>query len=335
VAFAGGLGVLVLAAGAGIQHYGGFAPTSGVLVLDVAVGPPITATDVGEDAAASTTSSLVTGATAPAVVPPSTTTTAPPPPARAPYVVVVGDSTAAGLATGLQQWGADTGRLRVASVTSPGCATYSGTEFRVRDGYIFTPVGCDALFRGAADLARTEAADALVVFIGSSQLADWRYPDRSGWHHIEEPAIGAEYRTAMAEALGQLESAGIPILWADVPTPDWDLDAFSDLLGSGGVPGSGTVTMNDPERAAALNALATAVITSHPAATIFPWTSHLAGPDGTIGEDLRADGLHVSAERIPELAETWLMDLLDRTYDEVVARAPDRLTEPADHAWSR
>jgi hypothetical protein len=239
------------------------------------------------------------------------------------------------LASGLQRWGADTGRLRVTSVTSPGCATYSGIEFRVREGYIFTPKGCSTLFSGAAALAVAEQADAFVVFIGSSQLADWRYAGRSGWHDLQEPIITNEYRDALASALTELEGAGIPVLWADVPTPDWDLDEFSALVGSGAVPGAGAVTMNDPARAATLNSLTSAVVATHPQTVVFPWASHLAGPDGTVPDEMRADGLHISDDRIPEIAEGWLMDLLDQSYDEVVGRAPAGLAPPADHTWSR
>jgi hypothetical protein len=120
-----------------------------------------------------------------------------------------------------------------------------------------------------------------------------------------------------------------------VPTPDWDLDEFSELVGSGAVPGAGPITMNDPARAASLNSLTSAGIATHPQAVVFAWASHLAGPDGTVPDEMRSDGLHVTQDRIPEIAEGWLMDLLDQSYDEVVARAPVGLSPPADHTWSR
>jgi hypothetical protein len=323
-------------AGAGIQHYG-VPSTTGITALEVAVGPTVTVglpSDGGDDPDPDPTTTTVADPADPSPSPPPAPAAAPAP-ARAPHVVIVGDSTAAGLATGLQQWGADTGRLRVTSVTSPGCATHSGTEFRVRTGYVFTPKGCEALFGGAAALAVAEEADAFVVFIGSAQLADWRYPDRTGWHHLQEPAITAEYRQAMRRALAELDGAGIPILWADVPTPDWDLDEFSALMGSGAVPGAGPITMNDPARTATLNALDAEEIAAHPMAVIFPWKEHLEGPDGTVPDDMRSDGLHIADDQIPGIAEGWLMALLDAGYDEVVARAPAGLSPPTDQAWSR
>ena len=246
---------------------------------------------------------------------------------------MVGDSTAEVIGRGLAAWGTDSGRLRVTALTSSGCATHSGTRLRVREGYEFAPNGCPELFPSAARVAREEAVDAIVVFIGSSQLADWEYPGRSGWLSIPDAGVRQGYDGALRAALATLDEADVPILWADVPTPEWDLEVFGEMLG-GPMPGSGDVVMNDPERAAILNGLDRRIIGAHPTAALLPWAEHLAGPDGTISKDVRPDGLHVDEEKVDELAEAWLEDLLDGAYDAVVARAGGSLRPPEAHTWA-
>ncbi|MGH9273697.1 MAG: SGNH hydrolase domain-containing protein, partial [Acidimicrobiales bacterium] len=252
---------------------------------------------------------------------------------HAPHVLVVGDSTAAGIGRALGDWAVDTGRLRVTSVTSAGCATYSGTRMRVRDGYEFSPKGCDELFTTAASTALQQHVDAIVVFIGSSQLADWTYQGRDGWLGVTDPQVRSGYEGALAQSLAQLAEAGVPVLWADLPTPDWDLEEFGERIG-GPLPGRGDVTLNDPVRAAVVNEVDAETVPSHPMTVIWPWREHLAGPDGTIPPAVRPDGLHVDEARVGEFADAWLFDLLDASYDQVVARQPAGLRPPSDNTWA-
>ena len=248
---------------------------------------------------------------------------------------MVGDSTAGTNGAGLQQWGVSTGRLEVATVSSSGCGPLLGERFKVREGYEFVPHGCDVLFASAVATARQARADAIVVFIGSSQLADWRYSDLDGWHHVGEPAIDARYVEAFEQAVATLEQAGLPILWADTPTPAWDLEAFGQQLGGGDLPGSGPVTLNDPERTAHLNAMDSQRAAGHPMAVIWPYTAQLAGPDGEVPKSVRPDGLHVSPEAMATIADRSLFDALATAYRTVEDRRPPGLAPSQDNTWSR
>lgn len=251
---------------------------------------------------------------------------------RPPRVVVVGDSTAEAIGAGLRSWGAQTGRLEVSAVFSPGCAVLEGVTARYREGFEFTPDGCDRLFPTAVLEVDEIDADALVVFIGSPQLADWRYPDREGWHDITQPEIGEAYRQQLDEVLDDLATTEVPVLWADTPVPDWDVDQFGAMLG-GQLPGSGEPVINEPERTEALNRHTLAGLDGQVGAVTVPYADGLAGPDGEIESDDRIDGLHLSEEQVVEAAETWLMSALDDAYQEALAERGER--PPVEFDWAR
>ena len=253
--------------------------------------------------------------------------------ARVPRLVVVGDSTAGTFGEGLQSWGLESERAEVTVVSSVGCAPLLGERFRVRDGYEFEPEGCEDLLPTAVELAGATDADAIVVLLGSSQLADWRYDGEDDWRGIDEPEIAEAYRAALAEDLDTLAAAGLPILWADVPTPDWDVDAFGEQLGTP-LPGSGRVTLNDRARAERLNDLDAEVVAAHPLAVVWSLRALVERPDGTVAPSLRPDGLHVAPEEVPGLAEAGLFTVLEQAYAEVLERRPPGLAAPAATAWT-
>lgn len=252
-------------------------------------------------------------------------------PPRSPRIVVVGDSTAAANGAGLSAWGAKTGQLEVATVSGPGCSTYTGTRFRVREGYTFTPKGCDRLFVTAAEEAQRIGADAIVVFIGSSQLADWEFPGLEGWRHLGEPAVDTEYSQRLRSAAVTLSAAQVPVLWADVPRPEWDLDEFGGLLGNA-VPGTGPVSLNDVERWTRLEALDDAGLRDLPLVARWPYAAVVA--DLEVSREVRPDGLHVSPDGMAALADGGVFDALAAAYNAVVARGsvPPRTGAPV--SWS-
>ncbi|MGK2947058.1 MAG: acyltransferase family protein [Acidimicrobiales bacterium] len=250
---------------------------------------------------------------------------------RSPRVVVVGDSTAAANGAGLSDWGARTGRLEVATVSGPGCSTYTGTRFRVREGYTFTPKGCDRLFAAAADEAQRIGADAIVVFIGSSQLADWEFPGLEGWRHVGEPAVDTEYAERLRTAAATLSAAEVPVLWADVPRPEWDLDEFGGLLGNA-VPGSGPVSLNDPVRWARLEELDEAGLRSLPPVARWPYAAVVAELEAS--QEVRPDGLHVSPEGMGALADGGVFDAMGAAYRAVLAGGSVAPRTGAPVTWS-
>ena len=300
-----------------------------------APGPGAAEPAVTEEAAV--TGEPAKAAAAPTPTDPSSTATStsePAPPPRAPRIMVVGDSTAQANGPSLQSWGARTGQLQVATVASPGCAALHGPRFLVREGYTFEPEGCDTIFSAAARQARTAGADAIVVFIGSTQLADWELPGMEGWRHLGEPPVDDRYVAALAAAAETLSTAGVPVLWADVPTPAWDVDTFGALLGAGAAPGSGPVTLNDPARAARINQLDGQILPRHPLVQRWAYTEQLSGGTGTVSTDVRPDGLHVSEDAMNRLVEAGLLDVVAEAYRTVLQRAPAGMRPPASTLWN-
>lgn len=257
-------------------------------------------------------------------------------PARPPRIVVVGDSTARANGEGLLAWGQETGRLQVVVVHEPGCGPLFGVRFQIREGYTFEPQRCDQLFPRAASAARELDADAIVVFIGSSQLADWEYRDLEGLHHLGEPIIDQRYAVAVRLAIAQLEMAGRPILWATVPLPEWDLDAFSRMIGGTPIPGDpgSPISLNDPPRTRRLNELNNAAVPASRLAVLWPYAERLAGSDGDIPTRLRPDGLHLSTEGAKEVADAWMFEVLGEAFRTVVARHPAGMVDVDRHSWS-
>jgi peptidoglycan/LPS O-acetylase OafA/YrhL len=252
--------------------------------------------------------------------------------ARAPRVLVLGDSSAGALGEGLRVWGAGNDRLVVDTLYKVGCGTLPGADFLAREGYVYTPEGCDTLWTDGVARARQIDADAIVVFMGSSQLADWRYEGQPGRHHLGEPRLDADYQRALDDTLATLEEVGVPVLWATVPVPAWDLDLFAESLGTA-LPGEGPVTLNNPGRTARLNELDAAVIAGHPLVEHWPYAEQLQGIDGTVPTSIRPDGLHLSVDGVATIADRWLFTALDQAFDAVVGRGPARLRPPGRQAF--
>ncbi|MTV24590.1 acyltransferase [Nitriliruptoraceae bacterium ZYF776] len=240
------------------------------------------------------------------------------PTSRPPRLVVVGDSTAQALGEGLQAWATRTGQLQVSVVSSPGCAVHAGEVARYRPGFEFTPSGCDRLFPTAVDeVARTDA-DALVVLLGSPQLADWRFPGRATWTDLRDRGFQDDYvarlRTTLDTTLAAVAGASpVPILWADVPVPQWDLASFGTLIG-GEPPGIGPPVINDPARTEILNRRTAQVLDAVPGATGIAYVAGLAGPDGVVERADREDGLHLSRAQVERAADTWLLPAIEAAF---------------------
>jgi peptidoglycan/LPS O-acetylase OafA/YrhL len=297
------------------------------LVFASVGGPSLESAASTTTVASSTTGSSVPGTRGP------TTTHATIPPARPPRIVVVGDSTAAANGQGLEKWGQATGRIQAVVVNRPGCGVLPGKQFTIRKGYIFKPTRCGDVFTSAATAAENLDADAIVVFIGSSQLADWEYDDLQGLHRLGEPVIDERYSQAVQVALNQLEAAHRPILWATVPLPMWDLEVFSQTIGQP-VPGEGPITLNDPPRTTVLNQLNDAAVPQSALAVLFPYAQHLMRADGTVPKSIRPDGLHLSDAGVATVADDWLFEVLGQAFRTVEQRAPGGIVPQERQSWS-
>ena len=172
-----------------------------------------------------------------------------------------------------------------------------------------------------------ERIDAVVVMMGTLQLADAKYSGLTGVHTILDEALQTRYRAAMGRALDRLGAAEIPVLWADLPTPQWDVDKMGEVQGIP-IDGAGEATTNDPARAEELNALDAEVLDSYPLAGRWSYAAILAGPDDVIDEGTRYDGVHISLDLARQLVQTSVLDVLETTYRSLAAAAP--LADPPD-----
>lgn len=284
----------------------------------------------GATAATSTSAAVATvGPPTSAGAPPPAT--APPPPARAPQVLVIGDSTAGATGIGLQEAGAERGDAEVHLLYQPGCTALRQDVAKLREGYEFRSPCHDIVGQAIATVA-DDRPDVIVVFLGSAQLADARYGD-DAWRSLLEPAVAAAYRAVMADALARLAATGIPVLRADVPLPEWDLDAFGEMTGSP-APGHGEATTNDPARTQAIERIDADVVAGRPTIARWRYADALAGPDGRIDPEVRPDGLHVGRDAAVAISRDRLLDLLADAYRGVLAASGDGVASGPPPAWS-
>ncbi len=289
------------------------------------------------------TGSDPTAPTSPATAPetgpstPSTTVpaTAPPPttdPRRVPRLLVVGDSTARATGEALQQVAAEDGVAEVHLITGPGCAVARQQVAKVREGYEYVSPCGDIIgkgFRHAADVD----ADAVILLVGSAQLLDASYDGLGDeFRSFLDPAVLARYRQAIDTGIGYLAGRGIPVLWADVPTPDWDPDTTAQIHGAP-VPGEGPATGNDPARAAELNRIDGDIDRRHANARRWGYTAAVAGSDGVIDRDDRPDGLHLSPEAARRLSRSHFLPLLQRAFADVHADPAADLVARSATTW--
>jgi hypothetical protein len=217
---------------------------------------------------------------------------------------VAGDSTSEPIAKGLARYGAESGKVEVIHVMLHGCVVLHGDHLRIRDGMNMYPPSCASMIDRARAAAIEHQADAIAVFTGSLQLADWAFDGQDTWQNILEPAMGARYDAAASAAVARLVSSGVPVLWADIPVPDFDVEAYSRTFGVP-VTGSGPATINDAARTRELNRRTVAAVASGGGRGL-AFAGPLAGPDGVVERGMRVDGLHLYDEVGYEVARSWL-----------------------------
>jgi hypothetical protein len=232
----------------------------------------------------------------------------------------VGDSTAAATGLGLQQWARETGAAAVDVVSGPGCAFEQSGVAVIRDGWERSaPPACLELLASARTVAARHPPDAVIVLIGSIQLADWRV-GAAPVQAIGDPGFDARYSGTASSALSTLESLGAPVLWATLPVPAWEP---SKQFTGYEPPGSGPLTINDAGRTARLNHLNRNLVGAHPLVRLFPYADLLIGPGGQVSNDLRPDGMHLDPDLVPELMQDRMEEALRAAYRDVVRARPE------------
>ena len=251
--------------------------------------------------------------------------------ARPMHLLVVGDSTARANGLGLAAWGAKNGLLQVDVASDSGCTLLPGDRVRLRQGVEYTAPRCDGVYDWAVNQA--SAVDAVVVFIGSSQLADRQYFGDPRWRSVDDLQVATAYTAALNTFLDRFRATGRPVLYADLPVPNWDLDSFFRALGAPPV-GSGPTTLNDPARTAALNALDAVAVSPRPAVRRVPYAELLAAREAELGHSLREDGLHLDDASVADLADHGLYAALQDAYHGVTSDPASGIVEVPGTTWS-
>jgi hypothetical protein len=230
----------------------------------------------------------------------------------------------------MQQWATATRAASVDVVMASACTFKSDGVAIVRSGWVWTPTEeCRRLLATARQVAATQHPDALLVFIGSFQLADWQAPGDPVPRAVGDPTFDASYMAAAHDALTELETLGVPVLLATLPTPAWDPTAQWDAAT---IPGEGPVTMNDAGRARRFNDLNASVVASHPLVRLVPYAEFISEPDGSVSNALRPDGLHVNPASLAALMPRGLEAIFRDGYRSVSA-SPGAVREAGPTVW--
>lgn len=224
-------------------------------------------------------------------------------------LVVIGDSTAGVNGRAMASVGAELGIAAVTVANAPACAVLPGDRLLVRSGFWFdTPCRGDFADRVRPVVEQADA-DAVVVFLGSAQVGLWDYggPDAEG---LDSPVVLQRYVRSLRRTLAGLDGLGIPVLWADVPLPAWDLKAFGEETKT--VPnGSGPVTLNDEKRWRLLDSADDAALATSDNVVRWEFVESLEGPSGQVDYDLFFDGLHLHDDAAAQLArDAWLPSIV-------------------------
>ncbi|HWL42884.1 MAG TPA: acyltransferase family protein [Ilumatobacter sp.] len=265
---------------------------------------PITPAPTTTTSAVPTSTPNTAGTTEPAgpapTVPPGTTeppaTTVPPLPAlaRPLRVLVVGDSTARALGTGVVTWAAAHPELAQAEVVAaPGCGFVESGERRIGDS-IEPPVGCQGWV--AAQVLPEVAAlkpDVVVAMVSSWDIVDRRW-EGEAMLTPADPEFAAHVRADYTRFVDEVLAAGAGgLAFVRHPVPNvWWLDDFTG--------------QSDPARHELIYDLYAELSAERPQVRVVDLAGWMAAGRLDVDEAVRPDGIHLT----PEAAERVTADVL-------------------------
>lgn len=245
----------------------------------------------------------------------TTAPTKPGEPPRALKLLVAGDSTAGVWAGGMQRWAAAAGTASVDRTGGPGCVLHQEGVASLRPGWLYEPnAACVLLPSLIVDDAKRSNADAVVLMIGSIQLADWVATANVLPASILDAAYAARYRATFDRALDLLsQRLDVPILVATIAGPRWDPVS---------APGSGDLTMNSADRARRLNQINASVVAEHPRARMVAVADAVDDGTGWVDMALHPDGLHIDEGKVPGVLDGGLNAVMRSAYQSIVGAQP-------------
>lgn len=242
---------------------------------------------------------------------------------RVPRILVSGDSTASAVGLPIQKVATEDGLAEVFVRTMPGCTFLPYERAQIRPGYIYDPE-CPDIAGETIALVEQHDIDVVVLFIGTPQLMDFELRGLQGWRSILEDQVATRYTEAVTAQMDRLSALGVPVLWADVALPMWDLDAFGQLFGQA-APGHGPAVTNEPRRTERLNAIDARVAAATVNVARLDYAAALEAAGGLVPSGNRTDGVHPDPDFAAELARSTLFDMMEKAYRDLWTRPDARL----------
>ena len=235
---------------------------------------------------------------------PNTATNDPSLPAR---LLMVGDSQAWVLASGLDDWELSNG---VDLVPSPGVGCGIGANTRIRYLGLDVPErpGCTA-WRDALPAIATKFRPNVVIIVGgTADLSDRILPGSQEWTHIGDAAYDSWLLEQFATFVDGISVEGAPIVWFTVPDVNPPYVA--------GETGQPPFAESDPARTDRYNALIREYAASDARVTVVEFGDAVKAHEGGQFEPkMRPDGAHIDLKYAPEL-----VDFVDAVVREAMVR---------------
>lgn len=222
-------------------------------------------------------------------------------------VLMVGDSQAWVLASGLDEWEQANG---VDLVPSPGVGCGIGENTRIRYLGLDVPErpGCTAWREALPKIASKFRPNVVVIVGGTADLSDRMLPGEDSWSHIGMPNYDEWLLAEFAEFVDAVSGSESTILWFTVPdvNPPY-------IAGETGQP---PFSESDPDRSDRYNELIRDYAAGDPRVTVIEFAAAVEAHEGGQFEPrMRPDGAHIDLKYASELVV-----LIDSAMREAVAR---------------
>lgn len=212
-------------------------------------------------------------------------------------VLVLGDSVAISIGSGLATWGDGNGAMDVATQGRIGCGVVRGGD--VRTAFAEGPYdpACSSWPTEWPALIRDLRPDVIVLSSSYWDATDRRTDAAAPWRAPGDPAFDEAFRREYRLALDELTASAVPVLWLDHPPiflneVGWTPTTFPQIY--------------DPARMARLDELQGELAAGRPDVRILrtrPWFE--AWPPGWQDPAVRSDGLHIRGPQSTRFIE-WL-----------------------------
>jgi hypothetical protein len=212
-------------------------------------------------------------------------------------VYVVGDSSGLLFGAGLQTWGTSNGKVVVADDAFLNCPLARFGQDRRGVDQTAIPITdyCNTISdHWAADIARF-SPDLIIVMAGPSSTSARELPGDNRFRTLDDPTWSAYFWKEMNRDVDILESGHVPILWIDQPYLQRDGGTAIGHLDDASLP-----ALTD-----AYNKMIDRLAAERPSVLRFDLARHLNSLSLDQYLRLMPDGIHLDAENVPQVMNSW------------------------------